>query len=305
MLTDCKQMNWTSFPSMLAALALIVVSTGQLAAQSSPPDSSLVRSPEVTGGGPPSRSIYLSSVQFNIPFQIAQTGTQPSSVLLFVSTDQGATWQLHGRVNPSARQFEFRAAAEGDYLFAVKTVDASGNAFTSPGPPMKISIDTTEPRVALHADINSKGNLVVDLQASDQNLNPDSAIIRMKSDRDSDWSEISLGTLRSSGDLYEVSTEIELTPCREVFLVASVSDFARNQGQASKQLKMPRTAVSNNDLQLASTRGPAGIPGAIPWNAESESQFQNYPATEWPATEWPGACWPRPLPSKRSGDYPK
>jgi hypothetical protein len=243
--------------------------------QSVAQDRSIYPNPDQLAVGSSSRGIYLSSAQFLIPFQIAPTGSQPSAVLLYVSMDQGDSWQLYGKTSPDAKHFEFRAAAEGDYLFAVKTVDPSGNAFSSPAPPIKVLVDTTQPQIDFRAELGPTGSLIVTLQAADANLDTKSATVRFRTDRDSEWRQISINSLNPNGNVYQGQVEISLPQCREVVIVASVADLAKNTAEATHHLRMPRTAVGTNDLQLASSRGPASLPGAIPWNIEPDAPTSN------------------------------
>ncbi len=46
---------------------------------------------------------------FAIPFSVDRRIAQPVEVHLYVSSDQGVTWQLAGQQPPAARQFSFRA----------------------------------------------------------------------------------------------------------------------------------------------------------------------------------------------------
>jgi hypothetical protein len=227
------------------------------------------RRPHATTSGGAGRDIYLSTAQFLIPFQIAPNGSQPSAVHLYVSTDQGETWQLHGKTNPDAKHFEFRAAAEGYYLFAVKTVDAQGYNFSSSAPPIKILVDTTKPQLDLKAAISSTGRLVVVLEAADAHIDLFSATVRVKTDRDDQWRIVPVSNLAAVGDIFEGRVEIGLPQCREVVIVASVSDLAKNTSEATHHFRMPRTAVGTSDLQLASSRAAASLPGAIPWEIDS------------------------------------
>lgn len=239
-------------------------------------------SPALTADADTSQSIqqqavFLSTAQFQIPFSIDPSGTQPTAVQLFVSTDEGRTWQQQGSVSPSAGHFEFRAAAEGNYWFTVRTVDAAGTAFPSPNPPMRVAVDTSKPEVAIQADLDHQGNLIVDIQAADSNLDLQSGILRVRTDRETNWREIPVESLQPVGNRFAGQIELILPPCREVLMVLSIMDQAKQIGQASFQFTMPRTAVNQPDLQLASSRSGSNqpnnsvlpgenIPGATTWD---------------------------------------
>lgn len=237
--------------------------------------------------------VHLPYAQFQIPFSIDHSGTQPASVQLYVSTDGGATWQLHGRQAPNARHFEFRAAAEGEYLFTVHTVDASGAAFPSPNAPLRVLVDTTKPLASIQAELDHNGNLVVDLSTLDPNLDTQSATLRVRTDRESAWREVAIEQLYPVGDHFEGQVELILPACREVLMIFTVTDLAKNSSEASFRYAMPRTAVGQSDMQLAS--GPPGVnnpsledlksnpshsspsedslPGAVVWDTETEQKI--------------------------------
>ncbi|MEN6405921.1 MAG: hypothetical protein ABFC77_05560 [Thermoguttaceae bacterium] len=84
---------------------------------------------------------------FAIPYRIEQTGDssrQPAEVQLFVSTDRGKRWQMYARAMPNQQRFMFRAGNDGEYWFAIRTVERSGKArpesITSPG--LRVIVDT-------------------------------------------------------------------------------------------------------------------------------------------------------------------
>lgn len=99
---------------------------------------------------------------FAIPFRITppeNPNQAPREVQLYISGDRGATWQLYTRAEPTQRQFLFRAASDGEYWFAVRTVDRQGQGrpakITAPG--MRVAIDTVPPRLELSAQPEPDG----------------------------------------------------------------------------------------------------------------------------------------------------
>ncbi|MFO0942918.1 MAG: hypothetical protein U0930_19445 [Pirellulales bacterium] len=245
-------------------------------------------------------SIFLPYAQFQIPFNVDNAGSQPSAVQLMVSTDGGKTWQQHGRANPADRHFDFRAAAEGEYLFTVQTVDSAGIAFPSPNLPMRIQVDTTKPQAAVRADLDQSGNLIVDLRVADDHIDLKSAVLKIRTDRDPQWREVLVESLSAVSGFFEGQVEVLIPQCREIAIVFSINDQAKNTGTASYLFTMPRTAAQNKDLQLASApsreveqfggasnavRAPSQgilanpttgkeIPGAIPWDLDRKAASQ-------------------------------
>src|SRR5262245_29063101 len=73
---------------------------------------------------------------------------------LYVKDSPTGPWVLQGRVPPTATYFNYKAPGDGDYFFAVVTVDRTGKstpADVSKEPPaLIVSVDTTGPKVDLH-----------------------------------------------------------------------------------------------------------------------------------------------------------
>lgn len=219
--------------------------------------------------GPQSSVSYLAYPRFKIPFNVDANRKDLSEVQLWVSTDEGATWQMHGMAKPSERQFEFRAAAEGIYYFSVQTVDQSGNAFPSQSPPLKVFVDTTKPEAAMRADLDQKGQLVVDIRVAEDHLKSQTASLRVRTDRSPEWQAISLEDLVAANDIFETQAILKLPQCREVALVFEVQDQANNTGQATFLYAMPRTAAGEKDMTLASA--PSGNQSNLPQLATQQS----------------------------------
>ena len=200
---------------------------------------------------------HLNSARFKIPFNVDAGRTDLSQVQLWVSTDAGKSWQMHGTATPDQREFSFRAAAEGDYYFSVQTVDRSGHTFPSQSPPMQVRVDTSKPEAALQADINSLGQLVIDIRVLDDQIDKQSAVLKVRTDRDPNWQAISVEQLELVNGLYRKQLIVNLPECREVAFVFSVKDLAKNKGETSLQYRMPRTAAGEQGMTLAST--PTGL----------------------------------------------
>lgn len=229
-------------------------------------------------------SVFLPYAQFQIPFNIDAAGTLPASVQLLVSTDNGQTWQQHGKASARDRHFDFRAAAEGEYLFTVQTIDASGVAFPSPNPPMRIRVDTSKPQANIRADLDHAGNLIIDLRVADEHLDLGSAVLKVRTDRDPQWREVSVTSLERVDNYFEGQVELLMPQCREVAIVFSILDQAKNSGEATYKFTMPRTAANDSDLQLAST--PAQPQSAIQPQYAAQPQSPAQPQA--PANPQPG-----------------
>ncbi len=95
----------------------------------------------------PAAPIVTHQALFAIPFRVeptADAARRPVEVHLYVSTDRGAHWQLYFKTPPTKQQFQFRATKDGEYWFAIRTVDRSGQirppTITEPG--LRVIVDT-------------------------------------------------------------------------------------------------------------------------------------------------------------------
>jgi len=107
---------------------------------------------------PPSLPEPIVSRQnlFAIPFRVEkadQPAREPVEVQLYVSGDRGASWQLYSRTDPARQRFMFRADADGEYWFLVRTLDRSQQLRPEgpAAPELRVIVDTTPPQPQLPA----------------------------------------------------------------------------------------------------------------------------------------------------------
>ncbi len=146
---------------------------------------------------------------------------------LWVSADQGRSWLKYASNSPDKRSFEFQAAAEGEYLFAVQTQDDRGISALAAAPPMRILVDTTKPMLQLQADINAAGRLVIDYRIEDRYLSEESVRLSFAIDGRKDWEDIRVGRLTRQGDVWSGQIEQEMPRCREIELKLVAGDWPR------------------------------------------------------------------------------
>ena len=93
------------------------------------------------------KPVVMRQSLFAIPFRVDQGGNparQPVEVQLHVSTDHGTHWQLYAKAPPTQQRFLFRVGGDGEYWFAIRTVDRSGQAQPESiaGPGLRVLVDT-------------------------------------------------------------------------------------------------------------------------------------------------------------------
>lgn len=236
---------------------------------------------------------HVQTAQFKIPFNVDGRVGEALQVQLWVSADDGVNWQSFGSVPAEKKWFEFRAAAEGIYLFKVATIDAAGTSFPNAGPPLRVLVDTTKPHAEIRADVNEQGQLVVDVRVVDENLDTKTAVLRIRSDHESQWRDVEVDLKPAHDRVFQGQVITDLAPCREVAIVFSVRDLSLNEGEATFQYSMPRTAQGPRDMTLASTKAGdaaegsariissprlASTPGATRWNPTPANSPATRPA---------------------------
>jgi beta-lactamase regulating signal transducer with metallopeptidase domain len=114
------------------------------------------RQPGPTGGTNRSRDgVYYSDTRsFRVPFAIdpARVG-QIKEVVLYVSNDEGRSWQVAARETPEQKNFTYTVPAEGSYSFKVEVIDQEGR----PEPPdvtnaptlLRVVGDTVKPVIEM------------------------------------------------------------------------------------------------------------------------------------------------------------
>lgn len=111
---------------------------------------------------------------FRIPFNVGAGAAQIRHVQLYVSTDQGQTWQPSATAPPDQRHFRFVAERDGLYWFGVQTLDLDNrvNPPTMQGAAasLKVMVDTTPPQVQLRSLTPQGGKVGVSWDIRDENL---------------------------------------------------------------------------------------------------------------------------------------
>ncbi|HEV3202908.1 MAG TPA: hypothetical protein VGY77_00925 [Gemmataceae bacterium] len=133
---------------------------------------------------------YSRHPMFRIPFQ-TDAGGRIKQIQLYVSYDKGATWHPVVTVAPDQKFFDFRAPQDGLYWFAVRTVDFENRAFplTMDGvkPGLKVYVDTQPPVIRLRPAPGREGEIGVEWDVRDENLDPTSLRLEYRLPGSSDW----------------------------------------------------------------------------------------------------------------------
>jgi hypothetical protein len=219
-----------------------------------------------------------------IPYQWGSPAEPASAqaVWLFVSKDRGASWQKISEANPQVRAFNYRADGEGEFWFAIRTLDRQGREWPvgTYRPELRVIVDTTIPRIEdLRGQILPGGQVDISWRCSDINLDPNSLVIEAQVDAAGTWQPVmpassmtapaatvttsALG-LTSSGQVQWQSP----TGVRPLAIRATVLDRAKNTATYRAELSsfaavgaatLPFSTVPNHQIPAASPNDTSSL----------------------------------------------
>jgi hypothetical protein len=223
-------------------------------------------------GANPSDVVSINSRNLQIPILIKEGQRDKiKELLLFSSTDQGATWNQVAVATPDKDAFVFYAPNDGMYWFNIAVIDSQGNrqpdVYKTP-PRQKVLVDTVKPNVRLVTTERQGDEIVVAWEI--QELNPDLGTLKLEY-HPADAPQWSWSPVNATQGL---TGQIRFRPTGPgaVSVRLQISDQAGNIGSAQAEIaakpaqaSLPPTALSPNAAQ--------NTPGsAVPVNQNVASQ---------------------------------
>lgn len=204
--------------------------------------------------------IVTRQMAFTIPYQIdrpQQISQEPVEVQLHVSTDRGANWRLAAKVNPLDGKIPFQATSDGEYWFAVRTLDRSGQIRPelARAPILRVLIDSTPPTLTLTARRGQAGQVTAQWEIRDEQMKSDSLRIHYRSGGDNNWQPVAVSPHNYQAGTRVETGEVTWWPTGAVGVLqvrAECSDVAGNP------------AVSHAQISLADTSPARAAPPAKP-----------------------------------------
>lgn len=223
---------------LLAAVVFCFAVSNCLLAQTDFADRSKTRSPVPT-------RIWRSR-DFGIPFELAADSRDASQVHLYVSADGGRDWKLYQRQTPNAKGFQFQAPSDGEFWFAVRTVDRRGQLVAHTGfePELKVIVDTLEPGLELQVNVDSTGQVLAQWQANDANLWAHSFRLHYQTD-DGTWQQVQVATPEENDTRTRWDGHAEWwvrSRSGDVVVRAEIFDRAQNPALVRKRLALSSVA---------------------------------------------------------------
>ncbi len=240
---------------------------------------------------------------FSIPFKVASASgaeQQPAEIRLYVSTNGGAKWDLAQTVAPSATSFTYRAAADGEYWFLIRSVDHKGQLQPelSDKPELRVIVDTVAPRLDLTTTRGEAGEIRANWQAVDPQLNADSLKIEYQG-TDGKWHPVAID--RPPGNSQRSTTTGTMTwwptdAPATVKVRAEISDRAGNVTVSNAKAD-PAAKVAHNDNNGGSNSTPPLVAGStqdsglsstwMPAPPPRKSHSSDTASTAAPNNQWP------------------
>ena len=196
-------------------------------------------------------AIHTNRGGFRIPYQydpleISRLGAR--EIRLFVSLDRGTLWRHVQSVQPAAGRFDFQANGDGEYWFAVRTLDGQGNLQPSGNatPGLIVVVDTQLPKLTIDLREREGGKVELNWNAVDPNIAPETLKLEFTQTGQTDWQAVGINP-QAIGQ-----TSWTLPSSGLVAVRGQVQDKAGN------------IARSQYQIQVQNRPGAAGGPAAPP-----------------------------------------
>lgn len=153
-----------------------------------PPTSGQATANKAPAAQPPGDlPLATRKTDFYVPFKVPKNSSA-SELQLYVSSDLGLNWKLYGREEPTAGQFRFLAAHDGEYWYYLHTVYVGRTAKPGPfQPQLKVLVDTTSPRLEGDAKVDPQGNVRLTWKAYDPHLLADTLQFELYDSKTKQW----------------------------------------------------------------------------------------------------------------------
>jgi hypothetical protein len=199
-----------------------------------------------TSPSPAPSAIVTRQPDFAIPFRVDRTDDptrQPVEVQLFVSVDRGRRWQLYAKAPPGQQHFLFHGRGEGEYWFAIRTVDTAGKVRpdTISGPGLCVLVDATPPVLKLAAQHDPAGQIVVHWEVNKPNIKPDSLKVQYRGATSEPWQAVTIQRQTPASSSTPQTGQFSFRPAAgtsELQVRAEIADTAGNLATAQTELRI-------------------------------------------------------------------
>ena len=220
---------------------------------------------------------------FGVPFQINADNESFIEVQLYVSRDMGRTWRFHSRQTTDQVEFPFQADGDGEYWFALKTLDRDRKLVPQGDPQidLKIVVDSVKPELEFKIETDAAGRVVCRWKATDDNIVPQSLRILYQpvgsNGLPGQWTEVpvKLSGMARAGIYADQLAWWPETTERLLNVAVELKDIAGNTVQLDRQVRVTQAGWRNQSTSIARPAPQNQVQTQNdPWSA-SQSLSQN------------------------------
>ena len=174
----------------------------------------------------------LNQKAFQIPIRLdPQHRAEIHELDLYVSHDQGQSWNLEGRATPDKEFFPYVAREDGSYWFTVAVIDQKGRQTPQDvhAAPVgqRIIVDTVRPDVQLKAECQGE-TVKVDWAITEEHPKPETLKLEYAESADGPWTTVAVKPGPTGHAEFQTAAAVTVR--------MQVQDVAENQGTAIKQV---------------------------------------------------------------------
>ena len=187
-------------------------------------------------------AIYTNQPGFRIPYRFDQAEMKrlrAKEIRLFLSRNGGLEWQHAQTVAPDAGRFDFKAAVDGEYWFAVRTVDGANLLHPDANvvePGLVVIVDRAAPDLQLLLQPGEAGKVQLSWSVSDANLDPAKLTLEF-SQGGANWQPVSVKAQAAGQTSWSVPNG------GQVSVRGSATDRAGNVGSAQTAVNVPASGL--------------------------------------------------------------
>ena len=219
----------------------------------------------------PNRAVHTNNNRFRIPYRFDKEEMRrlnAREIRLYASTNQGTQWQQVQSVAPADGKFEFLAPQDGEYWFAVRTLDGQGRLHPEGNviePGLKVIVDTAPPQLSVSVRQIAPGRVQLTWNATDSHLDPIKLRLEYVQSGGQKWQQVSV-TPQAAG-----KTSWSVPNGGTVAVRGSIADYAKNTVRAQAQARIepanqavPKPSVPDFSQPIASGNSVDGMRTSFP-----------------------------------------
>ena len=237
------------------------------------------RQPATPPNRPAPKKVGTKMTGFGVPFAISDPENKFIEVQLYMSKNRGVTWQFYGRQNLDGKEFAFQSNGDGEYWFALKTLDRN-RKLQPPGDThaeLIVVVDTLMPELDFRVQPDAAGRVVCRWQAKDQNIDPNTVRLSYRpllstNDQENNWIDVPYKAVEIAqnglfADQYAFWVDNSAV---EMLVRMQISDIGSNAAIEERQITSPRMSGNPNQSgsRLAANQPPVRQVSSPPKNQQ-------------------------------------